>query len=98
MMFRAGPGEVATEYCLSERNVAFRKVRIELDCRRSCFVRRRRALCKRHHTEHAEPVVIVGHPRIGERVLRIECDGLLVTHDRACETIFSKRVPVKTSP
>src|ERR1044071_2771544 len=97
MMFGAGPREIAAEYRLSERNVAFREIRIEVNCCRRCFVSRRRTLGKWHHTEHAEPVVIIGDASMRECVLRIECDGLLVADDRACEAVFSKRVPVKTS-
>src|SRR5690349_17936528 len=97
MMFGAGPREVAAEYRLAQGNVAFSKIRIEVNCRRRGFVSRCRTLSKRHHAEHAEPVVIVGDASVRERVLRIECDGLLVTDDGACKAVFSKRVPVKTS-
>src|SRR6185503_20633842 len=97
MVLRAGPRKVAAEDRLPQSDVAFREIRIDLNCCRSRFVSRCRAFAKWHHTEHAEPVVIISHARIRERVLRIERDCLLVADDGSRETIFSKRVPVKTS-
>ena len=97
MMLSAAPGEVAAKNGLAEGNVTFGKIRIELDRGRRRFVSRRRTLGKRHHAENTEPVVIVRHSRIRERVLRIERDRLLITNDRSREAFFSKRVPVKTS-
>src|SRR5215213_533646 len=97
MMLRTAPGEVAAKDRLSERNVTFREIWIDLNRGRGRFVSRCRTLGKRHHTEHAEPVVIVGDAGMRERVFRIERDCLLITDDRARKTFFSKRVPVKTS-
>src|ERR1041385_1717314 len=97
MTFGTGPREVARQYRLAESSVAFGEIVIELDCRRSRFVSRRGTFGKRHHAEHAEPVVIVRYSGVRERVLRIERDRLLVTNNRARETFLSKRVPVETS-
>src|ERR1043165_6744336 len=96
MMLGTSPREVATKNGLAQRNVSFSKIRIEVNRRRSRFIRRRRTLGKRHHTENTKPVVIVRHARIRERVLRIERDRLLVANDRSRKAVFSKCVPVKT--
>src|SRR5215211_6310584 len=97
MMLGAAPREVAAEYGLAQGSVTFRKVWIELDCCRGGFVCCRGTFHVRHYTEDTEPVVIAGHARMGQCVFRIERDRLLVTNDGSRESVFSKRIPVKTS-
>src|SRR5678816_3270502 len=92
VMLGARPGEVATQYCLAQSSVTFSKVWIEVDCSRSRFISRCRTLGKRHDAENTEPVVIVRHACIRQRVPWVERNGLLVTNNRTGESFFGKRV------
>src|SRR5215216_4129891 len=97
MTLGTGPRKVAAEYRLAQRSMTFGKMWIELDCGLSSFVRRGGTFRKRHHAEDAQPIVIVCHSGIGQCVLRIDRDCLLVTNNRSCKTVFSKPVPVETA-
>src|ERR1041385_1747249 len=97
-MLGTGPRKVTGEYRLRKCSVCFREIRIQFNGGGCSFISGGGTLRERHHAKDTEPVVIICDTSVGERVSRIERDSLLVTDDRARETLFGKRVPIKTTP
>src|SRR5258708_36318073 len=93
--FSTGPGEIATEDCLTHRCVSFRKRRLERDRFRRRLVCRSRTFSKRQHGKTAEPVVVGCDAGVGEGIVWIKRDGLVITDDGPGEPVFGKRIPVK---
>src|SRR6185295_14574695 len=96
-MFGAGPCEISTKDGLTQSAMCFCECWIDLHRGRGCFVSCGCAFSKRHYAENTEPVVIGSDSGVRKRVLRIECDCLLVTNYGLRKTFFGKRVPVETT-
>src|SRR4030095_17169555 len=96
-MFSAEPREVSREYCRPEGGVAFGQIWIEVVCGCRCCVCRRRAFSKRKDAERTEPAVISRDAGVGDSVVWIECDRLLITNDCFGETFLGKGVPIEAT-
>src|SRR6185437_9269890 len=93
--FSTGPGEVATKDCLAHRGISFGERWLERDGLRRRFICGSGTLGKRHYRKTAEPVVVGGDAGVGEGIVWIKRDGLVIADDGPGETVFGKRVPVE---
>src|SRR6185295_7892598 len=95
--FCTGPGEIATEDCLTHRGVPFGERRLERDRFRRCLVCRSRTFSKRQYCKTAEPIVVGSDAGVGEGIVWIQRDRLVIADDGPGESILGKRIPVEAS-
>src|SRR5919106_1194008 len=95
MLGLGGDPIVVFAYCCKpERAPGFCRRWVQLNCLGRCQFCQRRRFGERANTKHAEPIVIVGHARIGQRVIWIPLNSTAVTLERLCQTGFGVTVPV----
>src|SRR6185312_11061306 len=93
----AGPGEITAEYRPAHRCAALGQCRIERDRFRARFISSSGTLGKGKDSETAEPVVVRRDTGIGQSIVGIERNRLVITNNRARESVFGKRVPIETA-
>src|SRR5204863_4511041 len=95
--FRDGPVKVARDGAEAERAVSFCRSRIKLNRFLCRLLGGLRTFLEWSKAEDAQPIVVVGDSRVGQRVLRVEFDRVVVALDGARQPRFGVRVPVITA-
>src|SRR6185436_6500055 len=98
LAFGNAPVKVEADTCETESAIRFGRTRIQLHCFRSGFLCGRGRLGKWLDTEDAEPVVVIGNAGIGQGILGIEFDSVVVTLERLVQSGFRVTVPVVAAP
>src|SRR5258705_13095857 len=78
---RDGPIKIVTDGGKTKRAVGFSRTLIQLNCFGRRLFGRERGLDKRPDTENAEPVVVISDTGVGQRVLWIQLNRVVVAFE-----------------
>ena len=93
-IFRRRPLPLVPEADVREADARFGKLRVELQGFHGRRLGAQKGGARRHHAIARHQRVAVGQPCVGERVVRIERDGLLEVFDALAQVFFGAPVPV----
>src|SRR5256885_5458779 len=97
MTLSTSPGKIATERRLGQCRVPLGQCWINGHGGGCGVVGCSRALCKRQHGKGPQPVVIQRHTGVGDRIVWVKRDRLVITDDGPRKAVLSECIPVKAS-
>src|SRR3982751_6216894 len=86
LTFSYRPVEVLAHRGEAQCAVRFGDRRIEIDCFGGCLLGGSRTFRERPDAKDPEPIVVISDSRVGERIIRIKFDCVVVTFKRPCES------------